>query len=246
MDQLRAADFVRGEDVTFGGLDKPWDIWKSFSHFQRSFKPKLYLICLFLREGLINQWLLSALFLEGFICTIKQANKQTKTVQRETTGTVFRSIIWSSVSDILLWAVIFTPNIKMSECNWWLVKGYVLWHKSSLRMSSACESSQLRRHPARLRLPAPQFARNAWMVSTLSSSPVDNSFFIFRNAHTSPERLRRPCWGGHGGNLQERRRCLPTCTDHHRPVYSFKLSRGTTALEEVDELLHQQQRYNNP
>lgn len=55
MDQLREADFVKGEDVTFGGLDEPWDVWKSFSHFQRSFKPRLYLICLFLREGLINQ-----------------------------------------------------------------------------------------------------------------------------------------------------------------------------------------------
>lgn len=50
----------------------------------------------------------------------------------------------------------------MPECNWCLVKGHVLWHKSSRRMSSASERSHLRRHSARLRLPPSLPEMHAW------------------------------------------------------------------------------------
>lgn len=54
---------------------------------------------------------------------------------------------------LLLLAVIFTRNVKMPERNWRLVKGRVLWHKSSWRLSSGSESSRFLRPPAQLFLP---------------------------------------------------------------------------------------------
>ena len=166
---------------------------------------------------------ISTLFPKGLICTIKQTKKPSP---RNTSNSL--NMIWSAkVSDILLQAVIFTLNIKMPERNWGLVKGHLLRHKCSWRLSSASEGSHLRRHPARLRLPPRLAEMLAW--SPLGPPHLLTTLSDCRNAPRSAERLRWPCCRGHSVNLQERRMCLPACTDRCRLlVCSFKYSGGTT------------------
>lgn len=71
----------------------------------------------------------------------------------------------------------------MPECNWCLVKGHVLWHKNCQRMSSASQSSHLRRHPTRLRLPPSLPETHAWSPLCLHHLLTTPSSFAEMHIH---------------------------------------------------------------